>query len=130
MAAAIIAFCIAAVGWYYLFYSRAAKRLEGLEDQRLNAWRVLCRRACGASLMLMAVLFFAGFQTIDPDARPGEFVADWMAVFALLVLILALGLADLRLTTRLRRRQQGRQAGPRALNSERGRPAGGCNAGR
>ena len=37
----IFALLVAACGWYYLFYSRAAERLEGIEENRANRVRAL-----------------------------------------------------------------------------------------
>lgn len=102
-AVTVIALLIGGAGWFYAFYSRAAQRLRDVEDRRLNARRVLLRRANGATMILLAVLFFAGFNTVDADRQPAAFVGVWLGIFVLLVSILCLGLSDLRLTARLRR---------------------------
>ena len=41
---AIFALLVAAAGWYYLFYSKAAIGLRGIEDDRQNRLRVRLRR--------------------------------------------------------------------------------------
>lgn len=91
---------VLAAGWYYIFYSNAAKRLEGIENQRLNQLRVRLRRAGGLSMMLLAVVFYAGFYSIEPT-RP-LFAVLWLSVILLLMIVVILGLIDLRLTRRLR----------------------------
>jgi UDP-N-acetylmuramyl pentapeptide phosphotransferase/UDP-N-acetylglucosamine-1-phosphate transferase len=91
----------AAAGWYYVFYSRAARRLEGLEERGINVRRIRLRRVGGGAMMLLGVLFFVGFQRwIETSA--GVFLAVWLGVLCLLAAIVALGLIDLRLTWKLR----------------------------
>ena len=51
----IFALLVAAVGWYYLFYSRAAERLEGVEENRANRLRGILRRTNAIIMLLMAV---------------------------------------------------------------------------
>src|SRR5436853_9719 len=62
--ATTLALLIAAAGWHYLFYSRAAERLAGVEQQRLNRLRVVLRRAGGAVLLVLGPTFFAGFRAL------------------------------------------------------------------
>jgi hypothetical protein len=102
----IFAGLTAALGWYYLFYSRAAGKLEGVEAERINHRRVRLRRTGGAIMMLLGVLFFAGFQELA--AVP--FILVWIGVMLSLLAIVALALIDLRLTWGL---QQSRRQGPR-----------------
>src|SRR5438477_523722 len=45
-----LALLIGIAGWYYLFYSRAAEKLAGVESQRLNRLRASLRRAGGLVL--------------------------------------------------------------------------------
>lgn len=101
----ILALLIAIAGWYYLFYSRAADRLAGMESRRLNKLRVWLRRAGGFVMLLLAPLFFAGFHTVDSDTDPDTFVAIWVTVTALLALTVLLALVDVGLTWKLRRTQ-------------------------
>lgn len=96
----------AAMGWYYLFYSRAAVKLEGVEVDRINRRRVRLRQTGGAVMMVMGILFFAGFQELS--AIP--FILVWTGVMLALLTIVALALIDLRLTWGLRR---SRRQGPR-----------------
>jgi hypothetical protein len=95
----IFAGLTAALGWYYMFYSRAAQRLEAVEAQHINLWRVRLRRIGGGAMMLLGVLFFAGFQELA--AIP--FIIVWTSVMVVLLLIVALALLDVRLTWALRK---------------------------
>lgn len=99
----IFSLLVAAAGWYYLFYSRAAQRLSGIENQDINQRRVRLRRIGGAVMMLLAVSVFAGVFTVQ---SPRSFVAVWLMVLALLGAIVVLALMDLRLTIKLRRRKR------------------------
>ena len=78
----ILALLIAAVGWYYLFYSRAAQRLVGIA---------------------------AGTYRFKPDTTPREWVITWSTVMLLLPTSLMLALIDVRLTMKLRQRLRERQ---------------------
>src|SRR5688500_17359011 len=103
--AGIFALLTGAAGWFYLFYSRAAHRLSGIEDQRLNARRIALRRVGGVAMLLLGGFFFAGFYAFeDPNQKPTAFLAVWLTVFGLLVVLVILALIDLRLTRQLRRR--------------------------
>lgn len=99
----IFSLLTAAAGWYYLFYSRAAQKLQAVEEKRTNARRVLLRRAGGAIMLALGVLFFAGFQEGLPD---GAFLGIWLGVLALLGAIVLLALYDVRLTWKLHRHRQ------------------------
>ncbi|CAA9435225.1 MAG: hypothetical protein AVDCRST_MAG64-3759 [uncultured Phycisphaerae bacterium] len=106
--AGIFALLTGAAGWYYLFYSRAAHRLAGVEDDRLNGRRVRLRRVGGVAMLLLGAFFFAGSYAFDdPKQTPGAFLGVWVTVFALLLVIVVLAMVDLRLTRRLRSRQRG-----------------------
>jgi hypothetical protein len=111
--ATILALLIATAGWHYLFYSRAAQRLSGVEEQRLNRLRVVLRRAGGVVLLVLGPTFFAGFRTLLPETSfdPATFVGLWLAVLGLMGLMVVLALADVRLTWKLRRHQLARPAG-------------------
>jgi hypothetical protein len=103
--AGIFALLTGASGWFYLFYSRAAQRLAGIEEQRLNDRRIALRRVGGVVMLLLAGFFFAGFYAFDdPPSRPALFVSVWLAVFALLIAVVVLAMIDLRLTRKLRSR--------------------------
>lgn len=95
----IFAGLTAAMGWYYMFYSRAAKKLEAIEAQHINLWRIRLRRIGGGAMMLLGVLFFAGFQNLAPI----PFIVVWIGVMLALLLIVALALFDIRLTWALRK---------------------------
>lgn len=104
-------FCllVGAAGWYYMFYSRAAVHLEGIELIHLNMRRRRLRRIGGFIMMLLAAGVFALFNRFDPVSHPA--VAAWILLGVLLLLagIVVLGLLDLRLTWRLRTRSARRE---------------------
>src|SRR5215207_2835761 len=106
----IFALLTGAAGWFYVFYSRAAHRLAGVEDQRLNDRRVALRRVGGVVMLLLAAFFFAGFVALDKDPAeqsPTTFLLIWVTVCVLLVVLIVLAMMDVRLTGRLRARQKG-----------------------
>jgi len=111
--ATILALLIATAGWHYLFYSRAAERLCGVEEERLNRLRVRLRRAGGVVLLVLGPTFFAGFRTLLPETHfePFTFLALWLAVMGLMGLMVILALVDVRLTWKLRQKQLARAAG-------------------
>ncbi len=102
----ILALLIAAAGWFYMFYSQAAQRLAPFEEQSVNRRRVRLRRMGGGMMFLLAVLIFAGLETIDPGQSPSAFVIVWAGVVLAMFVVLVLALLDLRLTARLRRRHK------------------------
>jgi hypothetical protein len=100
--APIVALLIAAVGWYYLFYSRAAQRLEGIEEDRANRARGILRRTNAVIMLLMAVAI--AFGSIRMERMTAEvFVITWASVLVLLLIAVVLALIDVRLTFKLRR---------------------------
>ncbi|MGE5608650.1 MAG: hypothetical protein ACM359_05325 [Bacillota bacterium] len=104
MLQSVFALLVAAAGWHYMFYSRAASQLASAEGNAINRWRLRFRRVGGAILFLLAVCFFAGFHAVDPDYPTRAFVLIWISVILLLATIIALGIMDLILTLRLLRR--------------------------
>ena len=103
--AAFISLISAVAGWYYLFYSPAAKNLSSIEDQSRNRRRQVLRRINGGCLFVVAVGLYAGFVSVDNTATPRAFVAVWSAVMLLLLVVMALVVVDLRLTAKLRRKR-------------------------
>jgi hypothetical protein len=99
---AMFSLFVAACGWYYMFYSRAASRLSGIEDANINGMRVWLRKINGLLMFLLAISFFAGFFAVDLDHPTRMTALVWLAVCILVLLLMALGLVDLRLTWRLR----------------------------
>src|SRR4051812_38324471 len=99
---AIFALLVAAVGWYYLWYSRAAQRLEHLEDQRSNHVRGILRRINAIIMLLIAVGIAFGTYKFDRAGAELEFVITWASVMLLLLGFVVLALIDLRLTIKLR----------------------------
>lgn len=95
---------VAVAGWYYMFYSRTASALAGIEGARLNRMRAKLRRVGGGSMFLLAVFFFAGFYAVDADHPGVGFYWIWTIVLFLLVAIVVLGVTDLLMTRRLSRR--------------------------
>lgn len=102
----IFSLLVAGSGWFYLFYSRAATRLQGLEEQALNRRRVRLRRVGGFSMFLLGVAFFAGSYTFDETKQPTPFVVSWLVVLLLLMVLTVSALLDLRITMQLRRRSR------------------------
>jgi len=100
---AIFCFFTAAAGWFYLFYSRAAHRLCLVEDQRVNRARIRLRRIGASAMILLAVAFAVGYYGTDAKEPTAMFAVAWLSVLLLLPVMLAIGLADLRLTRKLRR---------------------------
>jgi hypothetical protein len=100
----ILALLAAACGWYYMFYSKAAQRLSGIEGPEVNQKRVRLRRINGFIMLLFGVCFYAGIYSVD-HTRPVLFLLIWLGVVLLLFAIVALALLDLRITARLRRKR-------------------------
>ena len=99
---AIFSLAVAAAGWYYMFYSQAASRLSGVEETRINSMRVWLRRVNGLLMFLLAVCFFAGFFAVDIEHPTKMAAYVWLAVCGFVLMLLALGVVDLRLTFKLR----------------------------
>lgn len=100
---AIFCFITAAAGWFYLFYSRAAHRLAAVEDQRVNQARIRLRRMGAGTMILLAIAFAVGYYGADVRKPTPTFAIAWLCVLLLLPVMLGIGLADLRLTRKLRR---------------------------
>jgi UDP-N-acetylmuramyl pentapeptide phosphotransferase/UDP-N-acetylglucosamine-1-phosphate transferase len=105
----IFALIVAAAGWFYMFYSRAANRLAAVEDQKINRKRVLLRRVGGFAMVVLGACFYAGYYATDPKQPTRAFATLWFVVLMLMMLIMVLGLIDLRLTRRLREEQKRRE---------------------
>jgi uncharacterized membrane protein len=106
----ILSLMIGAAGWFYLFYSRAAHHLTGVENQRNNVRRIRLRRITALVLLLLAVCFYAAFQTLDEGSSPRLFLILWGTVLILLMLVLVLGMFDVHYTMQFYRdRQQQRK---------------------
>jgi UDP-N-acetylmuramyl pentapeptide phosphotransferase/UDP-N-acetylglucosamine-1-phosphate transferase len=99
---AIFALLVAAAGWFYMFYSKAASNLSSIEDPRANQLRVRLRRVGGMAMILLAVSFYAGYVAIDRQ-RPSAAAGFMFAVLVLMGAVVLLGLVDLRLTRKLRK---------------------------
>lgn len=100
---AIFAVLVATAGWFYMFYSRAAQKLGGIESAATNLQRVRLRRVNGFAMFLLAVGIFAGVWSVDHKTSPGSFLLIWFGVIVVLCVIVVLALLDLRLTAKLRR---------------------------
>lgn len=100
---AIFAALVATAGWFYMFYSRAAQKLGGVEGAATNLQRVRLRRINGCAMFLLAVGIFAGVWSVDHKTSPGPFLIIWFGVMIVLCVIVVLALLDLRLTAKLRR---------------------------
>lgn len=102
---AIFALIVAAAGWFYLFYSRAATRLSSVEASRDNRTRVRFRQIGGVAMMLLAFAFYSLFVAVEREDV--QSAAGYMvAVLIFMMMILTLGILDLRLTRKLRRAQR------------------------
>jgi hypothetical protein len=99
----IFALIVMASGWYYIFYSPAAQRLSGIEDVRLNTFRIRLRRANGVVMMLLAVALFAACHTV---VEPRSAAWVFMSIIVLLAVMLGFALLDLQLTRKLRARRR------------------------
>jgi hypothetical protein len=104
-AADILALACGVAGWFYLFYSKAAAKLAGIESARRNSLRVALRRVCGAALVVLGAAFYAGFN-IDEHRNPGAYLGVWSAALLLLLIIIILVAADLSFTFKLRRERK------------------------
>jgi Na+/H+ antiporter NhaD/arsenite permease-like protein len=100
--AGIFALIIGAAGWFYLFYSKAAQKLQGVEDTRINQRRVRLRRSGGFSMILLAMAMYAGVAGFDWERPTIWFALVWVLVMALVLVITVLALIDIRLTKQLR----------------------------
>jgi hypothetical protein len=101
---AIFCLVVAAAGWYYLFYSRAAERLGAIEAAPANLQRVRLRRVGGFVIMLLGATLYVGFFGVSWDSPSKAFVAVWLLVFAELAAATVLALADVILTQKIRTR--------------------------
>lgn len=99
----VFAFLVAVAGWHYMFYSRSAGGLMGLESPAANRFRVRLRRLGGLGMFLLSVFFFAGFHAVDADRPTAAFFLVWATVLLLIMTIVLLAAVDLVLTVRLRR---------------------------
>ncbi|MGH7178493.1 MAG: hypothetical protein ACREJC_14030 [Tepidisphaeraceae bacterium] len=104
----VFALLVGAAGWFYMFYSHAADRLVGIEGTATNLRRVRLRRTGGGAMMLLGV---AMYLAVYAARSPAALAMAWFAVIVLLVVILVLGLIDLRMTRKLR--DELRKHGPR-----------------
>jgi hypothetical protein len=96
---------IAAIGWYYLFYSRAASNLSSVEAMALNLRRARLRRLGGFLLLILAAVLYVGIAGVDWDKPTIWFAVTWIGVLVLLGTVTLLALIDLRWTSQLRRRK-------------------------
>src|SRR5439155_26157592 len=103
MVPGVLALSVAATGWYYLFYSQAATALAGVETAAINVLRARLRRIGGFFMLLLGVLFFAGFFAVNQEHPGRAYLAVWLSVFMVVLIIMVLAMVDLRLTLRLRR---------------------------
>ena len=106
---AIFALLVGAAGWYYLFYSKAASRLGAIEEQRANRLRGLLRRVNAILMLLIAVGIALAMYKFDRKGFENEFILTWSAIMLLLLLVVVLGLIDVRLTWKLRRTMRERK---------------------
>lgn len=99
----VLAGLIGAAGIFYLFFSRAASRLAGIEETSANNRRQHLRRMNGVVMILLAIGIAGGSYAGDVEKPTAALLGVWLVVMALLVILLVLGLIDLRLSLNLRR---------------------------
>jgi membrane protein YdbS with pleckstrin-like domain len=100
---AIFALLVGAIGWYYLFYSQAARKLDGIEDQKTNRVRGILRRINAIIMLLLALGIAVGWYEYDWDRQPRQVALIWLGIMVLLLIFVVLALIDVRLTWKLRR---------------------------
>jgi hypothetical protein len=98
---------IAAAGWYYLFYSRAAHRLGAIEAADANRWRVLLRRCNGLLMMALAALVYIAAASQIPEKSPSLAEGLLLGIVILLGVCVLLAWIDIRMTMNLRNRRRG-----------------------
>ena len=101
--AAMLALLVGIAGWYYLFYSQAARQLDQVEDSIANRWRLRLRRINSIVLLLLAVGFYSGFA-VESSQHPLAYLMIWSAVCLLVLIAVLLAVIDLRLTARIGRK--------------------------
>src|SRR5918993_627314 len=94
---AMFSLVVAAAGWFYMFYSKAAHNLSGMENDARNL-----RRVGGFIMFLLAIAFFVLFQPYVWNSSV-KALGMLLLVMFLLLAIVVLGLIDLRLTWQLRK---------------------------
>jgi membrane protein YdbS with pleckstrin-like domain len=99
---AIFALLVAACGWYYLFYSKAASRLSSIEEEKTNRLRGLLRRINAILMLVMAVGIAVAMYKFNRDETYDLFLVTWVGIMVLLLVVMVLGLIDVRLTWKLR----------------------------
>ncbi len=99
---AILSLLVGVSGWFYLFYSQAASNLTRIEDRKTNAIRMTLRRIGALVMLLLATLIAVGYYAFDREHPTAQFFLTWIMVLALLMVLVVLGLIDVRLTYKLR----------------------------
>ena len=87
---AILAVLTGIAGWYYLFYSDAAHRLEAIEQRYANQRRIIFRKINGLVLLVLAVLLYVGTYAIDDQLHPSSFAGVWLTIVVLLGVVVSL----------------------------------------
>jgi UDP-N-acetylmuramyl pentapeptide phosphotransferase/UDP-N-acetylglucosamine-1-phosphate transferase len=103
--AASLSILCGAAGWFYLFHADRNAGLVGIEQAGRNRLRSVLRRVGGLAMLLLGAMFYVAFRlTPMQQGEPVRGAAmAWLAVFALLALVILLGGCDVYLTARLRR---------------------------
>jgi UDP-N-acetylmuramyl pentapeptide phosphotransferase/UDP-N-acetylglucosamine-1-phosphate transferase len=102
---AIFALIVGAAGWYYLFYSRAALQLQGIENARQNQRRVRLRQVGGFVIICLAASFYAMFVMLRRQ-RLTAAVSLLVVVTLLMAGLIVLGWIDLRYTQKMRQERR------------------------
>lgn len=96
-----LALAVMICGWFYLFYSRAAHRLESLEHGPSHRLRMRLRRVCGLLMVLLGVGIYAGSYSVDQEKPALAYALIWSGVMMVLLIILILAMIDVRLTWKM-----------------------------
>ncbi|HET6249679.1 MAG TPA: hypothetical protein VFE47_18465 [Tepidisphaeraceae bacterium] len=102
----LLSLLIGVAGWYYLFYSKAAHRLEAIEAASANRRRIRLRRVNGAAMILLAILIYVAIGAVDFDSHRYLFLILWTGIIMVLFIVVLLALVDVRLTMKLRESQK------------------------
>src|SRR5688500_9879556 len=99
---AIFALLVAAVGWYYLWYSQAIQRLARIEEQRTTRRLGILRRINAIIMLLIALGIACGTYRFEREGAETACLITWALVMLLLFAFVLLALIDLPLTIKLR----------------------------
>jgi hypothetical protein len=103
---AIFSLFVAASGWHYLFQARGPYATVEDPTYRYNIRRLHFRKLGGLLMLVLGSLIFAGFFAVDQSEPTSAFIAIWLSVMTLVLIVILLALVDLRLTLKMRQIQR------------------------